>query len=352
MRRALIVTTAIVVAAGGAYGARAALTRSSKTPAAATSTDRETVAVDKRDLVDATSLDGTLGYADPRTLGGGAAGTLTAIAAEGSVVERGGALSTVDGSRTMRLLYGAVPAWRPLQLGMSDGVDVRQLEQNLRALGYNPGTVDKEFTSATASALRKWQDKMGVDETGVLDPSSFVFLPGPRRVGEHTVSLGDRIGPGSPVMETTSTTRVVTVDLSARRQSLVKAGDTVRVELPTGRSVNGTVTEVGRVATAGADTGIPGGSSPATIAVVITLAKDAKVDGLDEAPVDVHVTTGVAKGVLAVPVAALLATAEGSYALELADGTLLEVSTGAYADGWVEVSGDGIAEGTKVVTAA
>ena len=55
---------------------------------------------------------------------------------------------------------------------------------------------------------------------------------------------------------------------------------------------------------------------------------------------------------LAVPVEALLALAEGGYAVELAhdDGTtsLVAVELGAFADGWVEVTGD-VAEGDEVV---
>ena len=352
MKRALVITTAIVVAAGGAYGARAALTRNASEPAAATSTDRETATIEKRDLVDRATLDGTLGYADERVLTGSTPGTLTAIAAEGKVVERGEALYVLDGDRRVRLLYGAIPAWRTLRRGMSAGADVKQLEQNLKALGYSPGTVDEEFTSATEAALEDWQDAIGVAETGVLEQSAFVFLPGPRRIGAHQAKLGDQAGPGSPVMKTTSTTRVVTVDLSARRQRLMNAGDAVRVELPTGRTVDGTVTDVGKVASAAADTGIPGATGDATIAVTITLAKNAQVDGLDEAPVDVLVATDVAEGVLAVPVAALLATADGGYALELTDGTLVPVETGSFADGWVEVEGEGLAQGAKVVTAA
>lgn len=351
MRRALIVTTALVVAAGGAYGARAALSRGSGEPAAATSTDKETAKVERRDLVDRASLDGTLGYADSRPLAASVPGTLTAIAAEGSVVERGGALYTVNGDQTVRLLYGSVPAWRTLGPGVSDGVDVRQLEQNLKAMGYSPGTVDKEFTSATADAIERWQRKTGADDTGVLEQGSFVFLPGARRIGALEARLGDQVG-GGPVATTTATTRIVTVDLSARRQRLVKVGDRVQVELPTGRTLNGTVTEVGRVAQAAEESGIPGTESAATIAVTITLAKGAQVDGLDEAPVDVGVATGVAEDVLAVPVSALLARADGGYALELAGGGLVTVSTGAYADGWVAVEGNGIAEGTEVVTAA
>jgi hypothetical protein len=54
-------------------------------------------------------------------------------------------------------------------------------------------------------------------------------------------------------------------------------------------------------------------------------------------------------------VSALLARASGGYALEVVDGSttrLVSVETGSYADGYVEVSGSGISEGTKVVTAA
>ena len=352
MRRFLIVTTLLVVAAAGVYGARAALTRRSNDPPATSNAKRDTATVEKRDLVDRAALDGTLGYADARPLAAGVPGTLTAIAAEGKIVERGGVLYTVNGDQTVRLLYGSVPAWRTLGVGMSDGVDVRQLEQNLDAMGYDPGTVDKTFTSATASALKKWQRKIGVDDTGVLEQGSFVFLPGPRRIGAHDARLGDQVGPGATVTTTTATTRTVTIDLSARRQRLMKPGDRVRVELPTGRTVDGTVTDVGRVAQPLEDTGVPGGGGDATITVTVTLNKGAQVDGLDEAPVDVQVATGVAKGVLAVPVPTLLARAEGGYALELADGTLVPVETGSYADGWVEVEGQGIAEGTKVVTPA
>ena len=62
-----------------------------------------------------------------------------------------------------------------------------------------------------------------------------------------------------------------------------------------------------------------------------------------------------ARDVLAVPVAALVALAEGGYALErvAADGTtsLVGVEIGTIVDGIVEVTGD-VAEGDTVVTAA
>ena len=58
-----------------------------------------------------------------------------------------------------------------------------------------------------------------------------------------------------------------------------------------------------------------------------------------------------AEDALSVPVEALLALAEGGYALERPDGSLVGVETGAFADGYVAVtptSGD-LAEGDEVV---
>jgi predicted ribosome-associated RNA-binding protein Tma20 len=56
--------------------------------------------------------------------------------------------------------------------------------------------------------------------------------------------------------------------------------------------------------------------------------------------------------VLAIPVAALLALAEGGYAVELVDNGsthLVGVETGLFADGLVEVKGNGLSAGDLVV---
>lgn len=349
MKRALITMCVLALAAGGTFAARAALSPRTDQTTEKSGT-RPTATVERKDLVDRATLEGTLGYADERVLSGALPGTITGLAAEGSVVERGGVLYRVNGE-AVRLLYGTIPVWRTLGPGASSGADVKQLEANLKALGYSPGTVDGTWTSATTAAVKAWQHAVGVDETGVLPQGSFVFLPGARRIGAHQAGIGDPAG--GQIMKTTATDRTVTVALAARRQRLVKKGDRVQVELPTGRVVNATVKDVGRVAQA-QDTGQPGGGDP-VITVAIALDRNANVDGLDEAPVDVRVATSVSKGVLAVPVSALLARASGGYALEVVDGAttrLVPVETGSYADGYVEVEGDGVSEGTKVVTAA
>ena len=83
-------------------------------------------------------------------------GTVTALPAVGDVIRRGGRLYAVDGEPVL-LMYGAVPAYRTLAEGVGDGRDVEQLERNLAALGYDPGTVDEDFTDATAAAVAAWQ---------------------------------------------------------------------------------------------------------------------------------------------------------------------------------------------------
>ncbi len=309
-----------------------------------------TTQVARRDLVDRETFDGTLGYGDERTVTGALQGTVTDVADEGAARTRGQVLYRVD-EQPVVLMYGATPAYRTMQEG-DEGDDVRQLQRNLVALGHDPDgdiDVDGDFGWATAAGVRRWQEALGVEETGRVDQGQVVFLPGPRRVGEVTGPVGTAARAGTPVMTTTSTARTVTVQLDARRQDLATRGDTQRVELPDGTTVDATITEVGTVATAASPDADP------TVAVTLRLDPGTRVTALDEAPVDVAITTDRARDALSVPVTALLALAGGGYGLEVreADGTrIVTVEVGMFADGYVQVSGDGIDAGTEVVVPA
>ena len=150
------------------------------------------------------------------------------------------------------------------------------------------------------------------------------------------------------MLQVTDTTRSVHVDLPAARQADVHVGDGVQVVLPSGATTPATVQTVGTVAAAAAQ-----GSSP-TLPVELTLSDPGAGAGLDQAPVTVRVTTSTAKGVLAAPVEALLALAEGGYAVEVVTGAatskLVGVTLGASANGWVQVTG-AVQVGDKVVVA-
>jgi hypothetical protein len=67
--------------------------------------------------------------------------------------------------------------------------------------------------------------------------------------------------------------------------------------------------------------------------------------------VDVTLVSAQATDVLSVPVAALVALAEGGYGVQVVDGSsarYVAVKTGMFASGRVEISGDGITAGTVV----
>ena len=354
-RRVVVVK---VVAAGLAVGALASLALfvvlqaldGDDDPGAGTKPATATATMTRQDLVSRTDVDGTLGYSGALSVVGQLQGTVTALPAVGTVIERGQSLYSVE-NRPVLLLYGDLPAWRRMATGMSDGPDVRQLEENLVALGHATEaelTVDDAFTSATAAAVRRWQKALGVDETGAIELGQVVFLPGAIRVSELKAEKGGAVGPGAPVLAATTTTRVVQVDLDAAKQSLAKVGDKVEVKLPGGRTTTGVVASVGSVA----QTKGQGESAKQVIAVTVTLDDPSATGTLDQAPVRVGITSDSRKGVLAVPVNALLALAEGGYGVRVVDGSpsgrIVPVTTGLFARGLVEVSGDGLEEGMSV----
>jgi peptidoglycan hydrolase-like protein with peptidoglycan-binding domain len=327
---AAVAAGGVLVAGGGEQPVRAA----------EPTVPRATATVERRDLVDREDIEGTLGYADPGTLTAGVAGTLTALRDAGSTVTRGHSLYAVDGAAAAFLLYGELPAWRDFEPGMSDGEDVRALERNLRALGYDPGDVDDDWSWETTEAVEDFQRDRGLDDDGTLARGEVVFRPGAIRIGEAKAELGDQVSPGRPVSEFSSTEQVVTVALEASRQRVAREGDRVEVVLPSGKTVKGRIEAVGTVAKKSEE--------GTTIEVTISVRGGGN---LDQAPVDVGFAVERRKGALAVPVKALLARQGGGYALELAGGGMIEVEPGLYADDMVEVEGPKLREGLQVVTA-
>jgi multidrug efflux pump subunit AcrA (membrane-fusion protein) len=344
---------AAAVAAGAVGAAIVLVTGSDPAPVRAATPDTATATVERRDLVDRDTIQGTLGYADAFTLVAGVAGTITRLPDPGTVVRRGHALYDVDDAPAAWLLYGSLPAWRDFTPGMSDGADVRQLERNLRALGYDPDhdmTIDDDWTWATTAAVERFQDARDMTEDGTLGRGEIAFRPGPTRVGEVRATVGQAVAPGAQIEQLTSTKREITVALDADRQELARAGADVTVDLPNGRSARGRITDVAKVAEKPASE-----DADPTIAVTIVMrGKAAHGTGLDQAPVDVGFARERSKNVLAVPVTALLARAGDGFAVEVVEAgrhRLVPVEPGTYADDYVEVSGDGLQAGMTVVTA-
>jgi peptidoglycan hydrolase-like protein with peptidoglycan-binding domain len=324
------------------------------TPPATPTAPTATAIVQRQDLSGQTKVSGTLGYAGNASVQSPLSGRITWLPKVGQVIRRGGTLLAVN-NQPVQLFYGPKPAWRDLSVGVDDGPDVRQLEQNLVALGYDPDhdiTVDDRYTWATKAAVKRWQKARGLAQTGTFTTAMpAVYLPWAVRVNTLSGSVGGQAAPGGPVYTVTSDRHQVTVDLDVSQQSYVKQGDRVEVVLPNGRRIKGRISEVGRVA----ETSGSGQEQTTTIPVTVKLDNPRAGGRLDQAPVEVYVTTQTKRGVLAVPVTALLALQEGGYAVETVDAAgqhqLVAVRLGIFSDGMVEVAGAGLRAGTKVVTA-
>jgi len=318
--------------------------------------DTTTATVARRSLSARTSLNGTLGYTGDYTVVGQGRGTITWLPAVGRVIHQGQVLYRVDGQPVV-LLYGTTPVYRALAQGKTasdvSGTDVAQLNRDLVALGYaSSDDLDPssdEFSWATKAAIKALQEHLGVAETGKLDLGQILFLPTAARVTSLSAALGGQSG--GPAFKATSTSREVTVNLDAAQQSQLRVGDKVTITLPNGRATPGRVTSVGKVAS----TPAAGSSDSPTVEVDITPTDAAATGTLDKAPVQVEITTAMARNALVVPVNALLALAGGGYAVEVVaqDGVhrLVPVSLGLFDDaaGLVQVTGSGLAAGQHVV---
>ena len=351
-----------VAAAVGVVLWRTAGASSTVDPTAPANVSTTRVAVARGDVTQRVQLSGVLGYdGNWSAVDQLPPGILTSAADPGTAVVRGADLFAVSGTPAV-LLYGGSPAYRDFEAGMSDGADVRELEENLVVLGMDPGhavTVDSHFTSATRAAILRWQTARGLSaahRTGALRLGEVLFLPAALRVGQQLSTVGSSVGPGTPVLTGTSTSRVVTVQVTADRQSLVHQGDQVLVTLPGAGPVTGSVARIGRVAAApagGSGAGGGQGPGPATIPVTVTLQVPPGAGDLDQAPVQVAITVAQHKGVLTVPVTALLARPGGGYQVRVLDGDgrrLVDVRPGLYDDvaGTVEVSGESLSPGQTV----
>jgi peptidoglycan hydrolase-like protein with peptidoglycan-binding domain len=314
---ALAAAAVLVAASCGVVAMSAAQHPAAAAPAPAA----DTVKVEKGELSAMVSAGGTLTYrarsdGSPYAVINQAGGVYTRLPEVGDKIACGGVLYRVD-DRPVVLLCGTVPAYRALRVGMK-GRDVRQLNRNLHQLGYDSGAhvrIDSAFTSKTERALKVLQRRKGVGVTGRLATDDAVFLPVAVRIAKVTGQVGGSARPGAPVLSATSDTLHVQVDLDPSQQGEVKKGDRAQITLPGNTPVTGRVAGFGRVAQTPA--GQDSNAADATIPTFISLDDPAKAGGLDQAPVQVDITTKGVDDALSVPVTALVGKSGGGFAVEV-----------------------------------
>ncbi|GEC09814.1 peptidoglycan-binding protein [Streptomyces spinoverrucosus] len=301
-----------------------------------------TAPVVKGDLVSQVRGFGTLDYTGRRSLSASLSGTLTWLPPANTTVARGEKLYAVD-DKPVLLMYGSTPTWRAFAPGMPGGRDVRMLEENLAALGYGGFTVDDKFTDLTEAAVKRWQKDVGLPVTGRIELGRVAVAPGKVRIAGTGAAVGDTLAPGAKLLTVTAIGHQVSVDVPVSDQKLAVKGTEVTVELPDGTRTPGTVSQVSPPRE-------EEGKQP-VVPVVVKLKRPKDTDGLQRTDVDVWLRKSEAKNVLSVPVTALKALPGGGFGVQVvADEavTTVKVTTGAFADGRVAISGSGIAEGVKV----
>jgi peptidoglycan hydrolase-like protein with peptidoglycan-binding domain len=291
------------------------------------------------DLIESETLEGRLRYQDGDVVYSSAGGVVTWLPEEGVTVERGGSLLELNGAPVV-LLYGERPSWRPLADGIDDGSDVEQLEENLVALGYDPDdelTVDQEFTEVTAGAVEDWQADLGLEETGIVDLGRVIFEEGAVRISRVLTEVGATVAPGAPIIETSGADREIVVMLAIDQRDLVAEDDSVVIVLPDDAETPGTITSISNIAT------VDPASGDQVVEMTVAFDRPADAAEFEQAVVDVEVVSEQVLDALLAPVEAVLALAEGGYAVEVVDGgttRLVGVELGKFADGLVEIVGN------------
>ena len=264
---------------------------------------------------------------------------LTIAPVKTAPLNEGTVAMTVSG-RPVFALQGGQPVYRDMTQS-AVGDDVRQLEEALVRLGLDPGPPDGVYDFQTTRAVADWYRRSGWapfdpgDGPGTAVPADeVVFFPAlPVRVDDAPLKAGQEVA--GPVMTVTSSQLTVTTGLSQEDAKLVRVGAKVDLEEPDLH-----VKAVGVVADIATIPGTNGIDPQHYYLEVTPIFPSPALAGLSVVmTIDVQSTAGA---VLAVPVAALSVSANGTNRVEVQSKPghthFVEVQPGLEAEGLVEVT--------------
>ena len=239
-----------------------------------------------------------------------------------------------------------------LEKGKESGIDATEAlaietaqkayDDTLKA--YNDG-VDQ--VAELAKEKEELEEIILSSKSETFSPTNAYASNSPLIVGSYINNLGSAVGLNSQLYNISSIGIEVVFQVDATDQETVSLGDSVEIELPTDERVPTIITFIDQVVTQT--------QAGDFIEVTLDVLNPESIEVYDQAPVKVFVTTEVSENVLYVPVNALIALAEGGYAVEIFSGdvegevfdgdsgtdtTYVAVEIGVFTDGFVEIIGN------------
>ncbi len=335
---------ALALGAGVAFAASGGAFAAAPPPPAA-AVEHETAAVERGDLTQTVRASGKLGYGAERGVSSVLEGTLTWLPAVRDVVKVGDRIAAVD-EKPIFAFRGDVPAWRDFTRGMSEGTDVRQVQDSLRALGFDPGETDGKYGWKTAQAVRDWQKSVGLERTGTIERGRIVMLPWDARVTGLDAEIGTA---NAGVFLRVAQNRLsAAIELPADQQAGWKIGADVALTVTGGAQVEGTVASFGDAQDKQSD-----GTTKLVVPAKVDIEDQSAVAGRGGVGVTSEVTAVLAKDALLVPVLALSAKPGGGSSVLVASGgktARVPVDVTQVANGLAAVTSENLHEGDRVVT--
>lgn len=327
---------------GTLYAVNTEQTGGNRDRATQTTVAADTESVTRGDLVTETKAVGTIGYGTAVALPIDAKGLVTTVSAAGSTVEPGAVLATVNG-RPIYLALGTTPLYRELRrvpaserdeagarLGELKGDDVKQLQTFLLSGGFDDDdrlTADGVFGKSTERAVKAWQKEVGHPATGKVNRSQLVFVPDAVRISEAPA-----VGEEFSGIKATPNKPIVSAEVDAKKAGFFDIGAAVNLATSAVTST-GTVTKT-----------TPKIDDEGKRTLAIEIEPD---DDFGSAmSVEINAQQTLAADVPVVPVRALVALADGGWALQVSGQGLVPVKIVLVQDGQAQI--DGVDEGTKI----
>jgi peptidoglycan hydrolase-like protein with peptidoglycan-binding domain len=278
-------------------------------------------------------------------------GDVTAMVPVGTPIEHGDAIWQLDSIAVTAIVDPGVVG--EAVLGVMAENDIELLEEALVFFGFDPEgeiVIDGTGDLATIAAFARFQEAIGIEQTGTIGAQYYVVVPADTTVSESFVADGAAVDGSTLFMTVGSPTLTAFADIVADEIAGFAVGDDVEIEMPDGTTADAVLVDIAEVADAAAT---EDGSPTIEITIEMTGEVPGGGDAIVTGPVTVLVEASRIEDAMVVPTRGLVSLREGGFAVEVRDPSgvtrLVALELGTFDDGVVEIVSGDVAPGDEVV---